>query len=456
MTCGPGTRLGPYEVVALLGAGGMGEVYRARDTRLNRDVAIKILPPGIADNPVRRARFEREAQAISSLSHPNICAVYDVGTQDGAAYLVMEFIEGESLEKHLRRSPLPPATALRWAIQIAGALDAAHHRGIVHRDLKPANVMITGQHVTLLDFGLAKLRGGDDAAADAAAALESTKSLTAEHGVVGTLHYMAPEQLEGRDIDPRTDLFAFGAVLYEMLTARKAFDGASAASVTAAILTADPPPVSSSATADSVAPPALDRVVRRALAKDPDERWQTARDLMHELQWILEGGSRGTAAAARSTGQGWRLALLATTAGAALVGVAALSTLWGTKPAAPIHLSFFRPVGTELTNTGRPVLTISPDGTKIIFNANNQLYLRRLDAAESVSIPGTQGNGVTTPFFSSDGRWVAFFSVETRELKRIPVDGGVATTICQAATALPFGDFGASWNADNQIEVAER
>ena len=211
-----GARFGPYEVIAPIGTGGMGEVYRARDTRLNRDVALKILPADIADNPVRRGRFEREAQAISRLNHPNICAVYDVGTQDGVAYLVMEYIDGESLAQHIRRGPLQAATAVRWAIQIAAALDAAHRRGIIHRDLKPANVMVTGQLVKLLDFGLAKLRATDDdaaAPADAVAALEPTISLTAERSIVGTLHYMAPEQLEGRTIDPRTDLFAFGAVV---------------------------------------------------------------------------------------------------------------------------------------------------------------------------------------------------------------------------------------------------
>jgi Tol biopolymer transport system component len=271
---------------------------------------------------------------------------------------------------------------------------------------------------------------------------------------------MAPEQLEGREIDPRTDLFAFGTVLYEMLTGRKAFDGASDASVIAAILTTEPQPVSASATAESVASPGLDRVVRRTLAKDPDERWQTARDLMNELQWILEDGSRGTALAAPSNGRGRRRALLGMTAVAALAGFAALSTLWGTKPSAatPIHLSFLRPAGMELTNTGRPVLTISPDGTNIVFNASNQLYIRKLDAATSVPIPGTQGTGVQTPFFSSDGRWVAFVSVETHELKKIPVDGGVAVTICRSQDGSPAGDladnFGASWTADDQILFA--
>src|SRR5262245_26489361 len=258
MMLSPGGRLGRYEVLALIGAGGMGEVYRARDTRLNRDVAIKTLPPGIADHPIRRARFDREAQAISRLNHPNICAIHDVGQEDGVAFLVMEYIEGESLEQRLRRGALPAATALRFAIQIASALDAAHRRGIVHRDLKPANVMLAGQLVKLLDFGLAKLREED--AAEAVTPLEVTKSLTAERTLLGTLHYMAPEQLEGRDVDARTDLCAFGALLHEMLTARKAFEGQSVAGVMAAILTAEPPPVSSAATGESVLPPALDRV----------------------------------------------------------------------------------------------------------------------------------------------------------------------------------------------------
>jgi serine/threonine protein kinase/Tol biopolymer transport system component len=452
MALSVGTRLGPYEVLGLLGTGGMGEVYRARDTRLNRDIAIKILP-GVADNPTRRARFGREVQAISRLSHPNICAAYDVGEQDGIAYVVMEYIEGESLEHRLRRGALPIATALQWAIQIAAALDAAHRRGLVHRDVKPANVMVTDQHVKLLDFGLAKLLRGDDAA-DAAPALESTKSLTAERTLVGTLHYMAPEQLERREVDARTDLFAFGAVLHEMLTGRKAFDGASAASVMAAILTAEPPPVSSSVTAESATSPALDRVVRRALAKDPDARWQTARDLMNELQWILDDGSRGMAAAVPSIRRGRRLAQLAIGIAVVIVGLAAQSRPWRTKPpvAIPIHLSFSRPGGTELTNDGRPVLTFSPDGKKIVFTSNNQLYIRQLDAAESVSITGTQSTGVQTPFFSPDGRWVAFFLRMTNELKRIPVDGGVAVTICRSAVGP--GNFGASWTLDNQILFA--
>jgi eukaryotic-like serine/threonine-protein kinase len=461
----PGTRLGPYEILSPLGAGGMGEVYRARDVRLNRDVAIKTLRSGTADDPLRRARFDRETQAISSLNHPNICAVYDVGTEDDVMYLVMEYIDGESLAQRLRRGPLPAETALRWAIQIASALDAAHRRGFVHRDLKPANVMVTGQDVKLLDFGLAKLRGGDDGVTERAIAPDTTITLTAECSIAGTLHYMAPEQLEGREADSRSDLFAFGTVLYEMLTARKAFDGASAASVMAAILTAEPQAVSTSA--ESVAPPGVDRIVRRALAKDPNERWQTARDLMNAMYWILEDGSRGTGPAPPSPGWHRRRALLVAITVAALAGVAVLSRLRGTNPPVPtpIRLSFLRPVGMILTNTGRPVLTISPDGKKIVFNANNQLYLRSLDALESVPIPGTQGTGVQTPFFSPDGRWLAFFSTETHELKTIPVDGGVAVTICPepaegvlvpGPNGSPSGNFGASWTVDNHILFATR
>jgi eukaryotic-like serine/threonine-protein kinase len=446
-----GTLFGRYEVIALIGAGGMGEVYRARDTRLNRDVAIKILPATFTDNAVRRARFEREAQAISRLNHPNICAVYDVGTQDGGAYLVMEYIEGESLADRLRRGPVPAPTALRLAIQIAAALDAAHRRGITHRDLKPANVIIAGELVKLVDFGLAKLQS-DDVPADAAL-LESTISLTAERSVVGTLHYMAPEQLEGREVDQRTDVFAFGTVLHEMLTGRKAFAGSTDASVIAAILTADPPPVSSSATSESLVSPALDHVVRRALEKNPDERWQTARDVMNELRWILEGASGRTPAKLRKWG---RPVARPAVAAVAVLSLAAGVALWKTDrpPIGPIHLSFLRPVGVELTNTGRPVLAISPDGGKVVFNAKNQLYLRRLDDVEAVPIAGTQGIGVQTPVFSPDGQWVAFFTFDTRELKKIPVDGGAAVTISPWPAESRAGNFGASWTIDDQILFA--
>jgi len=281
MSIAPGTRLGPYEIVGSLGEGGMGEVYRARDTRLQRDVAVKTLPAGVANNPNRRMRFEREAQTISQVSHPNICAIYDVGDHEGVAYLVMEYIDGESLADRLRRGPIPWTTALPWAIDIASAIDAAHRRGIIHRDLKPANVMIGESGVKLLDFGIAKLLEESDATR-----LAPTASLTGERQLLGTVHYMAPEQLDGRDVDQRTDVFAFGAMFYELLTGRRAFDGANAAQVVAAILTSEPAPISSFAAMDPPIPRGLDHVIRRALAKDPHDRWQTARDLMIELQSI--------------------------------------------------------------------------------------------------------------------------------------------------------------------------
>src|SRR5262245_48131667 len=295
-----GARLGPYEIVALVGAGGMGEVYKARDTRLSRTVAIKLLPGDMAERPDRRARFEVEARAISALSHPNICTLYDVGDEGGRSYFVMEFLEGETLDDRLTRGPLPAAEVVRVAVQIADALANAHRAGIVHRDLKPGNVMLTASGAKLLDFGLAR-RPIVDSAGDALSTVSfDQRKLTAEGTILGTFQYMAPEQLEGRDADARTDIFAFGALLYEMATGRKAFEGAGQATLIASILTAQPPPVST-VRADSGLPPAFDHLVERCLAKQPDDRWQTARDLKLELDWITSGagGSRTTAPAPR-------------------------------------------------------------------------------------------------------------------------------------------------------------
>src|SRR5262245_23424597 len=282
MDLATGTMLGPYELLSPVGAGGMGEVYRARDTRLDRTVAVKILPQHLSSNPERRQRFEREARAVSSLSHPHICALYDVGRQDGIDYLVMEYIQGESLADRLAKGPLPADQALRYAIQIADALDKAHRAGIVHRDLKPANIMLTKSGAKLLDFGLAKTRGNDSEAVITGQSNLQTEriSLTGEGTIVGTFQYMAPEQLEAGQVDARTDIFAFGAVLYELMTGRRAFTGKSQASLIGAILKDDPPPISS---IQPMSPHTLDRVVKTCLAKDPDDRWQTAHDLMLEL-----------------------------------------------------------------------------------------------------------------------------------------------------------------------------
>ncbi|HXN22214.1 MAG TPA: serine/threonine-protein kinase [Candidatus Dormibacteraeota bacterium] len=285
-----GTKLGPYEIIAPLGAGGMGEVYRARDTRLERTVAIKILPEHLNDAQARQ-RFEREAKAISSLNHPHICTLYDVGSQDGTEYLVMECLEGETLADRLQTGALPVEQALKIGIEVCEALDKAHRQGIVHRDLKPGNIMLTKSGVKLLDFGLAK---AIDSASASGLTLSLTspppnKPVTAAGTVVGTFQYMSPEQIEGKGADARSDIFALGAVLYEMATGKRAFEGKSQASIVAAILASEPKPISM---LQPMSPPALDRVVKICLAKDPDERWQTAHDVKLQLQWIAEGGSQ--------------------------------------------------------------------------------------------------------------------------------------------------------------------
>ena len=297
MALDSGTKLGPYQIVAPLGAGGMGEVYKAKDTRLDRSVAIKVLPSHLSSNPELRERFEREARAVSSLNHPNICTLHDVGREDGIDFLVMEHIEGETLAERLEKGPLPLAEALQYAIDIAGALEKAHGAGVVHRDLKPGNIMVTKSGPKLLDFGLAKLAGTTTSAPDLSALSSmptEQKSLTAAGTVLGTFQYMAPEQLEGLDIDARTDIFAFGALIYEMVTGNKAFDGKTQASLISAIMSSEPPPMS---TVEPISPPGLERLVKTCMAKDPDKRWQHAGDVARELEWIAEGGSRATHAA---------------------------------------------------------------------------------------------------------------------------------------------------------------
>src|ERR1700758_5402518 len=265
-----GTRLGPYEVLSAIGAGGMGEVYKACDTRLDRIVAIKVLPAHLADRSELRERFEREAKTIASLNHPHICTLYDTGHQDDIDFLVMEYLEGETLAQRLVKGSLPIQQVLQYAIEIADALDKAHRKGITHRDLKPGNIMLTKSGTKLLDFGLAKLRGRQTAAANLSA-LPTGNNLTAQGTIVGTLQYMAPEQLEGGEVDARTDIFAFGVVVYEMATGKKAFEGKTQASLIAKILEIDPPPISS---LQPMTPPALDRAVKKCLAKEPEKRWQ--------------------------------------------------------------------------------------------------------------------------------------------------------------------------------------
>src|SRR6266478_3418371 len=291
MALTPGIKLGPYEIIAPLGAGGMGEVYRARDTRLDRDVAIKVLPASLSSDVSLRQRLEREAKAVSRLSHPHICTLHDIGHQDGLDFLVMEYLEGETLEQRLIKGPLPSEQTLRYAAQIADALAKAHKLGITHRDLKPANVMLTKSGAKLMDFGLAKQSGTAPLATALTEMTMEQSKLTGEGTIVGTFQYMAPEQLEGKEADARTDIFALGEVIYEMATGKPPFSGKNRASLIAAILTAVPHSITQ---LQPMAPPALERVAQKCLAKDPEERWQSASDLASELGWIAVSSQSGS------------------------------------------------------------------------------------------------------------------------------------------------------------------
>jgi serine/threonine-protein kinase len=449
-----GARLGPYEIVAPLGAGGMGEVYKGRDTRLDRIVAVKILPEMLAADPLFRERFQREARAISLLSHPHICTLHDIGEDHGTAFLVMEYLEGETLGSRLMRGALPVDEAIRLAIQIADALNIAHRAGIVHRDLKPGNVMLTGGGAKLLDFGLAKASGPGVTTGTPATMLPTTPAhLTAQGTIVGTLQYMAPEQLEGEEVDSRTDIFAFGAVLYEMVTGRRAFEGKSQASLVGAILKDTPPTIS---TLQPLAPAALDRVVMTCLEKRRDDRWQTMADLRRQLQWILDSSRANITVpdTPRVRTRRWRLAAIA----AAVLAVAAASVAAAmrfvsrSEPHAIARLAASIPATTAYrqSDPGRG-LAISPDGGVIVYAGNagpgrRHLYRRTLDRLEVDEIPGT--DGAYQPFFSPDGGWIGFFTV-TGDLKKVALAGGPAVTLVRGLQSTTWA-FGA-WRADRTI-----
>jgi serine/threonine protein kinase len=456
-----GTRLGPYEIQSLIGSGGMGEVYKARDTRLDRTVAIKILSPELAEDPHFRERFEREARAISQLNHPNICTLYDVGhigRVDGAdrpsgaegGYLVMEFVEGETLAERLTQGPLPLDQALAYAVQLSDALDKAHRKGIVHRDLKPGNVMVTKAGVKVLDFGLAEQPAQSLAPGWADAATRTTP-VGAPGTVFGTLQYLAPEQLEGKDSDARTDIFACGAVIFEMVTGRKAFEGDSRASVIAAIMRHDPPSIGA---VQPSAPPALEHVVSTCLAKDPDERWQNAADLTRELRWIATLGSKSLAApvAARPATDVRVWMTISALLGLTTLGLVAYQFL---RPPSP-ELSVLRtsillpegerfPPASPIGGIGR--FALSPDGRRMAFvatdpNGNQMLWMRPLDSLSAAPLPGTEG--ASSPFWSPDSRRIAF--VAQGQLKTVdPTDGSVVVVAAPA-----FNATGA-WNRDNVI-----
>jgi len=440
MPLSAGTHLGPYEILAPIGAGGMGEVYRARDTRLDRIVALKVLSAALARQPEFRQRFEREARAVSSLNHPHICALYDIGHQDGIDFLVMEYLEGETLSARLAKGALKTEQAIEYGIQVADALALAHKQGVFHRDLKPANIMLTQAGAKLLDFGLAKLAIPAPASVALSAMPTQGASLTVAGTILGTFQYMAPEQVEGKETDGRADLFAFGAVLYEMVTAKKAFEGKSHASVVAAILDRDPPDIS---------PPALDRVMKRCLAKSPEDRWQTARDLMLELKWALASATTPEQPAAPATVPAPVAAPRRPIAWIAATGVllAAAVTL------GVIHFREAPPEARALRFLIAPppkgtlhTFNISPDGRYLamaaIAEGKRQLWLRPLDSLEPQAMPGT--DEAQYPFWSPDSRYIGFFA--QGKLKKVAATGGPPQSLCDASDGR-----GGTWNQDGVI-----
>ncbi len=443
-----GSKLGPYEVVAPLGAGGMGEVYRARDTRLDREVAIKVLPEQMSRNHEFRQRFQREAQVISDLTHPNICTLHDIGEHNGGDYLVMELIEGDTLAQRISKGPLQVEQVVRIGIDVAAALDSAHRAGIVHRDLKPGNIILSKTGAKLLDFGLAKSAFDGSSMTTAPGADTLTEPLTTKGTLLGTFQYMAPEQLEGQDADARTDIFAFGAMLHEMATGQRAFSGSTRASLITAIMSTEPAPISH---IQPMSPPALDHVVRMCLAKDPDDRIQTAHDVKLQLQWISEGGSQVGSPAIVSRRLRGRERLAWVTA--SLACIVALAAVYGalvrrTPPAVvPIVQAEFSPPEDAVYTyrSGPPAL--SPDGRMLAFLAlrdeTRSLWIRDLPRATVRHIPGTAG--AAYPFWSPDGQSIGFF--DGSYLKRVDVRGASPDIICAADGARGGG----TWNREGII-----
>jgi len=471
MAFAAGARLGPYEIVAPLGAGGMGDVYKARDTRLDRTVAIKVLSDAFAGDPQFRERFEREARTISQLTHAHICALYDVGQHESSSFLVLEYLEGDTLSARLdalntKGKRLPLNEALSLAIQIAEGLAAAHACGIVHRDLKPGNVMLTAAGAKLLDFGLAKTGGRVPGVPGAGAAIElaalsapmtMTSPLTTQGAIVGTVQYMAPEQLEGKEADARSDIFAFGAVVYEMLTGGRAFQGKTLVAVMAAILEHEP---RLAIERERAVPPSLARVVQKCLAKDPSRRWQSAADLADELRWIAdeareerERGPSTAAPAAAPRRRPWIIAAASLAIGVAL----ATGTMWivaRLTPAtalSPVRFAIVPPVAQPLGIQGADRdIAISADGRRIVYRVGagaGALAVRTLGELEPRLMNGIPA--VRSPVISPDGHWIAFFS-SPGELKKVSIDGGPAVTLC----AYQGAPRGASWGDDGQIVFA--
>jgi hypothetical protein len=442
MALANGTRLGPYEIVAPLGAGGMGEVYRARDTRLDRTVAIKILPPHFADDAMRRQRFEREAKVVSGLNHPNICTLHDVGQQDGVHFIVMEYLEGESLAERLTKGPLPAAQVLQYGTQIASALDKAHRNGVTHRDLKPGNIILTKSGAKLLDFGLAKAEPSASLGKTLTDATPRPLPMTKLGTIIGTVPYMSPEQLDGKEVDARSDIFSLGAVLYEMVTGNRAFQGQSEFSVASAILHKDPPSIS---TLQPLTPPALERTIRVCLAKDPDERWQSASDLWNELRWISEGGSQsgvmtpvqsGSQTAVRIAPAAWqkvrpRIAWIV----AALFAIVAMFALLmasrsgrGPKPLTFRQLNFRREAIFQAAFAGDTVVysAATSDNTPQIFAVRSDYPQPQPIGSPGMTLLAVSSKGELAVLLNAHYVWYRLF---TGTLARMTLGGGAPREI---------------------------
>ncbi len=448
MTLNSGTKLGPYEIRSPLGAGGMGEVYRATDTRLDRTVAIKVLASHLSSSPELKQRMEREARAISSLNHPNICHLYDIGSQDGTDYLVMEFLEGETLAERLRKGALPVGETLKIGIAVAEALAVAHRQGIVHRDLKPGNIMLTKGSAKLMDFGLAKSAvasapGGATSAPLLSAArtmsgASPVSPLTTAGTMIGTIQYMSPEQIEGKEADARSDLFALGAVLYEMVTGARPFEGKSQISVASAILEKEPEPIS---VAQPLTPPAFDHIIRACLAKNPEERFQTAQDIALQLKWIVQSGTEVRSFKEEKRNNRELLAWLIA-GGLALMLIA--GAFWWHRSNGVEQATYF---SAPLPFAARSI-AVAPNGHTVAMvghresERNNVLWIYEPGSPDATSLADT--GGATFPFWSPDGRSLGFFA--DGKLKKLNVAGGPVQTLCDAPTGR-----GGTWNKDGVI-----
>jgi serine/threonine protein kinase len=461
MALAAGTKLGPYEIQSPLGAGGMGEVYRARDTRLERTVAVKILPAHLSSNREAKQRFEREARTISSLNHPHICVLHDVGSQDGTDYLVMEYVPGESLDARLQKGPLPLKQALECGVQVCDALERAHRAGIVHRDLKPGNIMLTPSGAKLLDFGLAKPAAGmlkvqtltkathhapSTPTMNLSALAAPTAPLTQQGSIVGTFQFMAPEVLQGQEADARSDIFSFGCVLYEMITGKRAFEGKSQISVASAILEKEPEAITK---AQPMAPAALDHVVNGCLAKDAEGRWQSAADIARELRWIASSGSGVSPVPSVPIRNRWREYALWGALVAALLAALVWSNLREREPTRILR-SFLPPpaeMGFDFTGDFSGPPAINPDGTAVAFCARNQkepdsIWVQSLGDLAAKKLEGT--DNASFPFWSANGKFLGFFA--DGHLKKVPASGGPVTVLADAPNPR-----GGSWNQDNVV-----